>query len=66
MIRRNNIHRLLLEGSLDGKVRRRRPRTEGVTNTKEWMGVRYEYLVRLAQDRVQWRVITANLQEGGT
>ena len=60
MIRRNNIHRL------EGKVRRGRPRTEWITNITEWTGMRYEYLVRLAQHRVQWRVITANLQEDGT
>ena len=64
MIRRNNIHRLLLEGPLEGKVIRGRPRTEWMTNITEWTGMR---LVRLAQDREQWRVMTANLlQEDGT
>ena len=44
-----------------------RPRTEWITNIKEWMGMRYEDLVRLAQDREQWRVMTANLlEEDGT
>ncbi len=66
MIRRNNIHSMLLEGPLEGKVRRGRPRTEWITNITEWTGMRYEDLVRLAQDRVKWKVITAILQEDGT
>ena len=70
VIRRNNIHRLLLEGPLEGKVSRGRPRTEWsewMTNITEWTGMRYEDLVRLAQDREPWRVMTANLlQEDGT
>ena len=40
---------------------------EWMTNITEWTGMRYEELVRLAQDREQLRVMTANLlQEDGT
>ena len=50
-----------------GEVSRGRPRTEWMTNITEWTGMRYEDLVRLAQVREQWRVMTANiLQEDGT
>ena len=67
MIRRNNIHRLILEGPLEGKVSRGRPRTEWITNITEWTGMRYEDLMRLAQDREPWRIMTANhLKEDGT
>ena len=67
MVRRNNIHRLLLEGPLEGKRSRGRPRTEWMTNITEWTGMRYEDLVRLAQDRKPWRIMTANLlKEDGT
>ena len=67
MIRRNNIHRLLLEGPLEGKRSRGRPRTEWITNITEWTGMPYEDLVRLAQDREPWRITTANLlKEDGT
>ena len=67
MIRRNNIHRLLLEGPLEGKRSRGRPRTEWMTNITEWTGMRYEDLVRLAQDWEPWRITTANLlKEDGT
>ena len=61
MIRRNNIHRLLLEGLLQGKLSRGRPRTEWLTNITVWTGMRYEDLVRLAQDREPWRIMTARL-----
>ena len=33
MIRRNNIHRMLLEGPLEGKLNRGRPITEWLTNS---------------------------------
>ena len=67
MIKRNNIHRQLLEGPLEGKIRGGRPRTEWMTNITELTGMRYEDLVRLAQDREQWRIMTANLlKEDGT
>ncbi len=32
MIRRNNIHRVILESPLEGKISRGRPRTEWMTN----------------------------------
>ena len=48
-------------------VSRGRPRTEWMTNITEWTGMRYEDLVRLAQDREPWRIMTANpLKEDGT
>ena len=42
MIRRNNIHKLLLEGPLEEKVCKGRPRTEWMTDITEWTGMRYE------------------------
>ena len=67
MIRRNNIHMLLLEGPLEGKLSRGRPRMEWLTNITECTGMRYEDLVRIAQDRDPWRIMTANLlKEDGT
>ena len=44
LIRRNNVHRLILKGPLDGRIARGRLRTELMTDIKEWRGV-----VRLAQ-----------------
>ena len=67
MIRRNNIHRLILEGPLEGEISRGRPRTEWITNITEWTGMRYEDLARLAQGRELWRIMTAHLlKEDGT
>ena len=61
---RNNIHELILEGSMEDKITRGRPRMEWMTNIQEWTGMGY---VRLAQDREQWRVMTAHLlEEDGT
>ena len=67
MIRHNNIHGLLLEGPMEGKLSRGRPRTEWLTNITDWPGMRYQDLVRIAQDREPWRIATANLlKEDGT
>ena len=90
MIRRNYIHRLLLEGPLEGKeadegrersslkysmqiVGQQRKAKNGVDDKHHRMDGDaipldlYEYLVRLAQDREPWRIMTANLlKEDGT
>ena len=67
MIRHNNIHRLILEDPLEGKISRGRPRMKWMTNITEWTGMRCEDLVRIAQDRESWRILTANLlKEDGT
>ena len=42
MIRRNNIHRLLLDGTLEGKINRGLPSTELMASITEWTGMRYE------------------------
>ena len=60
------IHMLLLKGPLQGKITRGRPRTEWMTNIKEWTGMRYEDLVRLAQGREQWMMTAHLLEEDGT
>ena len=63
IIRRNNIHGVILEGPPEGNITRGKPRTEWMTNITELTGMRYEDLVRLAQYREQWRVVTAYLLE---
>ena len=65
MIRRNNNHRLMLEGPLEGTRIRGRP--EWMTNTTEGTRMRYEDIVRLAQEREPWRIMAVNLlKEDGT
>ena len=61
MIRRNNIHMLISEGPLEGGISRGRPTTEWMTNITVWTGMRCEDLVRLAQDREPWSIMTTNL-----
>ena len=62
MIRRNNIHMVLLEGPLEGKVSRGRPIMEWMTNIIEWTGMRYEDLGCLNnntichKDRIQTKI----------
>ena len=34
-----------------------------MTNIKEWTGMRYVDLMRLAEDREPWRIMTAHLLE---
>ena len=58
MIRRDNIHRLISDGPLEGKYLEEGK--ERMTNIKEWTGLRYEDLVRLVRYRGQWRIMTAN------
>ena len=68
MVWRDNIHRLLLEGKIEGTRPRGRPRTEWTDNIKDWTKIpQYDELIRRAQDRKKWRIMTANLQiEEGT
>ena len=68
MIRRDNIQRLLLEGRMEGKRSRGRPRAEWIDNIREWTKMKqYNDLVKTAQDREKWRAMAANIQrEEGT
>ena len=34
---------------------------EQMTNINDWIGKRYEDVMRLSQDREQWRIMTAEL-----
>ena len=50
LIRLNNVHRIFLEGYIDGTRGRGRLRTSWYDNIKEWTGRRYEEATRIAMD----------------
>ena len=61
MVRQNGLQRLLLEGKINRKRGKGRPRLTWATNIKEWRGQTYVECVRAAENRQEWRSITANL-----
>ena len=62
MIRRDNIQRVLVDGQVQGKRGRGRPRTGWATNVHEWTeSTSYTEMVRKAQDRRAWRSMAVNL-----
>ena len=64
MIRRDNIQRILIDGQIDGKRCRGRPRTEWTTNVCKWTELTsYAEIARKAQDRRVLRSMAVILQQ---
>ena len=61
---RYEYQRLLLEGTVDGKRGRGRPRKTWFSNIRDWMGIDYATAVRKAQDRDQWRPMVYKVPDG--
>ena len=55
---------LLLEGTVDGKRGRGRPRNTWFSNIRDWMGIDYATAVRKAQDRGQWWSMASKVSDG--
>ena len=51
IIRGNEVQRLLMEGRINGRRGRGRPRTMWTDNIKEWTKISYNDCIRVAQDR---------------
>ena len=66
MIRQDKIQRALLEGKINAKRGRGRPRVNWTTNIKDWSGKSYAAAVRTAQQIDDWRTIASNprLEDG--
>ena len=61
IIRGNGVQRLLMEGRINERSGRGRPRTMWTDNIKEWTKISYNDCIRVAQDRERWRSMTADL-----
>ena len=64
IIRQEGIQKKLVEGKVNGKRPRGRPRTCWMTNIKDWaeMG-RYKECARATRDRMMWKKIVAKIQK---
>ena len=60
MVRREDMQRLLLEGYINGRRGRGRPRVSWMRNITEWTGKKYEDTVRATYARTGWRFIASN------
>ena len=65
LIRRNNIHRVLLEGKINGKRERGRPGASWANNIIKWTGFNYSDTMRTEQDRHRWKVVSRTVERGG-
>ena len=61
LIRQNELQRQLLEGKINGKRSRGRPRITWMDNLKKWTGKSYGNLIRIAEDREKFRFMIVNV-----
>ena len=61
IIRGDGIQRLLMEGRINDRRGRGRPRTMWTDNIKEWTKISYNDCIRLVQNRERWTSMTADL-----
>eukprot|EP00795_Rhopilema_esculentum_P006693 gene6693-12250_t len=55
----------LIDGKIEGKRARGRPRLKWLDNIKEWSTTpKYVDLKKMAQDRQRWRLMIGNILEG--
>ena len=61
IIRKGALQREIMDGKIDGKRGRGRPRQSWTSNIKMWTGMEYRECVRTAQERKEWRSVVAKL-----
>ena len=64
IIRKDNIQKMLIEGKVEGKRPRGRPRRGWTSDIKEWVGMSYPKCKTIAMDRKEWHRVTEDLQVG--
>ena len=66
IMRRDSLQRNLLEGMVEGKRGRGRPRLQWSDNILQWAGLNFEQCKRMAQNRKRWRSVTGNVNRHAT
>ena len=61
LVRHNELQRQLLEGKINGKRSKGRPRITWMDNLKKWTGKSYGNLIRIAGDHEKFRCMTFNV-----
>ena len=61
LIRQNELQPQLLEGKINVKHSRGRPRIAWMDNLKKWTGKSYGNLIRIAEDLEKFRFMTVNV-----
>ena len=59
-IRKEDLQRKLLDGKIEGRRNRGRPRTMWSSNISRWTGLTYIEATRRARDRNDWRTVASN------
>ena len=63
IVRHESIQKTVLEGRMEGRRGRGRPRRQWVDDIKDWSGKQLRECTRLAQDRVAWRRLARRPRE---
>ena len=62
--RHNTLPNIILQGTVDGRRRRGRPRKSWKDNINEWTGQSLSSLLRIVDDRSRWAPIIAHASVG--
>ena len=64
LMRHESLQRNLLEGMVDGKRCRGRPRNQWTHNVLDWTGKSFEWCKEKSADRLLWRRVSSNPRTG--
>ena len=66
IMRHDSMQRNLLEGMVEGKRGRGRPRQQWSDNILQWTGLNFQQTKRMAENRKRWRSMTSNVKRQAT